>query len=227
MSDPQDFIAHLAQKLGRPTPTSVEPLEFSFPHYHLNNQEERMDTLLANWEALGGQGIKARTPEEAVQALQDWFGDPVPEWLENTSIMVWEDLPDFAKNTFEQLHWATQAYSDPSKDRAARITAVAQAQLGVTGADYGIVQSGSLVLKSNPQRGRAVSLVPPRHLTFLAASKIKDELAEIMEELLTSGAPPATIEIISGPSRTSDIEMDLSIGVHGPIEVYLVIMTEL
>lgn len=227
MSDPQDFIAHLAQKLGRPTPTSVEPIDVSFPHYQLNNQEERMDTLLMNWELLGGKGIKARTPDEAVPALKNWFGDPQPEWLNNTSIITWGELPDFAKNTFEQLHWATLSYPDSSDDRATRISTVAQAQLGVTGADYAIVQSGSLVFKSNPQRGRAVSLVPPRHLTFLPASKIKDELAEIMEELLTTGAPPAAIEIISGPSRTSDIEMDTSIGVHGPIEVYLVIMTEL
>lgn len=227
MSNSQDFIAHLAKKLGRPTPTSVEPIKFTFPHYQLNNLEERMDTLLTNWESLGGKGIKARTPEEAVPALKNWFGDPQPEWLNNTSIVTWGELPDFVTNTFEQLHWATQSYPDSSMERTARITTAAQSQLGVTGADYGIVQSGSLVLKSNPQRGRAVSLVPPRHLAFLPASKIKDELADIMEELLTAGAPPAGIEIISGPSRTSDIEMDLSIGVHGPIEVFLVIMTEL
>jgi L-lactate dehydrogenase complex protein LldG len=227
MRNTQEFIAHLAQKLGRPTPTSIEPVEVHYPHYQLNSLEERIDTLLSNWESLGGKGIKARTPEDAMPALKKWFGDPQPEWLNNTSIMTWGELPDFAKITFELLNWATLAYPDSSDDRAHRISAAAQSQLGVTSADYGIVQSGSLVLKSNPQRGRAVSLVPPRHLTFLPASKIKDELAQIMEELLSSGAPPAAIEIISGPSRTSDIEMDLSIGVHGPIEVYLVVMTEL
>lgn len=227
MSDTQEFIAHLAQKLGRPTPVSVDPLEVTYPHYRLNTLDERIDTLLSNWESLGGKAIKARTPDGAVLALKKWFGDPQPEWLNNTSIMTWGELPDFAKNTFDQLHWTTQSYPDLSADRATRVSTIAQAQLGVTGADYGIVQSGSLVLKSSPQRGRAVSLVAPRHLTFLPASKIKDELAEIMDELLASGAPPAAIEIISGPSRTSDIEMDLSIGVHGPIEVYLVVMTEL
>lgn len=226
MSNPQDFIDHLALKLGRPTPTSVEPIKVHFPHYRLNSQEERIDTLIKNWESLGGKGIKAKNPEEAAEALKSWFGDPEPEWLNNTSIVTWGELPDFAKNTFEQLHWTTQSYPDSSDDRSARIALVAQSQLGVTGADYGIVQSGTLVQKSNTHRGRAVSLVPPRHLTFLAGSTIKDELGQIMEELLTAGAPPAAIELISGPSRTSDIEMDLSIGVHGPIEVYLVVMTE-
>lgn len=227
MNNDLEFIAHLAQKLGRPTPTSIEPIEVKYPHFQLNTLDERIDTMLSTWESLGGKGIKARTPDEAVQSLKTWFGDPQPEWLNSTSIMTWGELPDFAKNTFAQLQWATQSYPDFSDDRLTRVSTIAQAQLGVTGADYGIVQSGSLVLKSSPQRGRAVSLVVPRHLTFLPASKIKDELAEIMDELLASGAPPAAIEIISGPSRTSDIEMDLSIGVHGPIEVYLVVMTEL
>ncbi|HVJ47850.1 LutC/YkgG family protein [Desulfitobacterium sp.] len=227
MSDHQDFIKHLALKLGRPTPASVEPINVQVPHYQLNSPEERIDTLLANWESLGGKGIKAQTPEEAVQALKSWFGDPEPKWLNSTSIITWGELPDFAQNTFNQLHWTTQSYPDSSSERSARINVAAQAQLGVTGADYGIVQSGTLIQLSNARRGRAVSLVPPRHLAFLAGSKIKDELAEIMEELLTAGAPPAAIEMISGPSRTSDIEMDLSIGVHGPIEVYLVVMTEL
>ncbi len=45
-----------------------------------------------------------------------------------------------------------------------------------------------------------------------------------MLELSKAGTPPASIELISGPSRTSDIEIDLSIGVHGPVEVYLIVM---
>ena len=225
MSDPQEFITHLAHKLGRPTPTSVEPIKVQVPVYQLNSQEERINTLIANWEALGGKGILAKTPEEAAAALKNWFGDPQPQWLSNSSIVTWGELPDFAKVTFTQLQWLTRSYLDLSSNRAERIDTIAQSQLGVTGADYGIAQSGTLVLKSNAHRGRAVSLVPPRHLTFLAGSSIKDELAQIMEELLQAGTPPAAIELISGPSRTSDIEMDLSIGVHGPIEVYLVVMS--
>lgn len=227
MIDPQDFLSYLALQLGRPTPMSVEPIEVQLPHYTLNSQEERMDILLKNWESLGGKGAKAKTPDEVVQALKSWFGDPEPQWLNSTSIVTWGELPDLAKSAFEQLQWKTYAYPSSNSSRSERIASIASAELGVTGVDYGIVQSGSIVLKSNSTRGRAVSLVPPRHLAFLAASQIKDELAQIMEELLKEGTPPAAIELISGPSRTSDIEMDLSIGVHGPIEVYLVIMTEL
>lgn len=223
MSDSQEFLAHLAEKLGRPTPTSVQPVEFEVPYFRLTNAEERVDTLLNMWESLGGKGVKAQTPQEAAQALKIWFGDLQPEWPSH-SIITWKELPDFAQSTLEQLNWSTQPFQELSSDRTERIHKISEAQLGVTGADYGIVQSGTLVLKSNPQRGRSVSLVPIRHLAFLAASSIRDELSELMAEFSATDAPPASIELISGPSRTSDIEMDLSIGVHGPVEAYLVVM---
>ncbi|WP_407314875.1 lactate utilization protein C [Desulfosporosinus sp. SB140] len=83
-----------------------------------------------------------------------------------------------------------------------------------------------MVTSSNPQRGRAVSLLPPRHLTILETSKLRNNLSEVLTEVAASGNPPAALEFITGPSRTSDIEMDLSIGVHGPIEVYVLLVDD-
>ncbi|WP_425800727.1 lactate utilization protein C [Desulfitobacterium sp. Sab5] len=226
MTNSSDFIARLADKLGRPTPTSVEPIEVKVPIHQLNSIEERMETLLANWDALGGKGSKAKTPEEAANTLKEWFNDLNPQVLKDNTMIIWGDLPDFAKATLAKLHWVPQSFPDISIDRSVRIKTAADAQLGITSADFGITQAATLVLMSNSRRGRSVSLLPPRHLAFLAASKIKDDLSEVMEELLSLETPPAAIEFISGPSRTSDIEMDLSIGVHGPIEVYLVIMAD-
>lgn len=227
MNNSHDFIEDLAHKLGRPTPTSVKSVEVKVPRCRLNSLEERMNALIENWNALGGKGIKASTPLEAAEALTEWFGNLISGESNINSIITWGELPDFAKETLARLHWATQSYPDLSSDRSARIAAAADAQLGITGADFGITQSSTLVLMSNSHRGRAVSLLPPRHLAFLAASTIRDDLSEVMEELLSLGTPPAAVELISGPSRTSDIEMDLSIGVHGPIEVFLVIMSDL
>lgn len=225
MIDTQEFINRLSKKLGRPTPTSVEPVKFSVPPYHLEALEERMDTMLSVWGSLAGKGVKASTPEEAAAAIKNWFGDLYIHWPAE-SIVTWEDLPEFAHQTFNILGWEVYSFSDLSTVRSERLNKIAQSQLGITGADYGVVYSGTLALKSSPQRGRSVSLLPPRHLAFLAASSIKNDLPELMNELKEAGNPPASIELISGPSRTSDIEMDLSIGVHGPSEVYLIIMAD-
>jgi len=129
-----------------------------------------------------------------------------------------------ARACLEELGWTALTYSELAENRAERSVAIGKAELGITGADYAIVQSGSLVLKSSSKRGRAVSLVPIRHLTFIPESLIRDSLDQVMEELMNGGDIPAAIEIISGPSRTSDIEMDLSIGVHGPVEVYAIVI---
>jgi L-lactate dehydrogenase complex protein LldG len=223
MSVNREFIENIARKLGRPTPTSVQPIEVKVPFYRLNSQEERIENFLTVWEALNGKGVKVNTTEEAVNAIKSWFGDQ-PEWLSPQAIFTWSELPVMARASLEQLGWPTRSYTELSVSTSDRTAAIGQAELGITGADYGIAQSGSLVLKSGSKRGRAVSLVPTRHLTFIPGSVIRDSLDQIMEELQQGGNIPAAIEIISGPSRTSDIEMDLSIGVHGPVEVYAIVI---
>lgn len=222
MSNHQEFIENIARKLGRPTPTSVQPVEVKAPFFRLNSQEERIENFLKIWGSLGGKSVKVTTTEEAINAIKEWFGEQ-PEWLSPGAIYSWSELPVMARGCLDQLGWQTRSYPEIS-NREDRIAGIGQAELGITGADYGIAQSGSLVLKSNPKRGRAVSLVPTRHLTFISGSVIRDSLDQVLDELKQGGNIPASIDMISGPSRTSDIEMDLSIGVHGPVEVYAIVM---
>jgi len=222
MSERQEFIAHIAQKLGRPTPSTMEPLVLNFPLFRLNSQEERIDKFIKIFEGLGGKATTASTAGEAAQALKNWFGE-TPSWLNNTAIVTWGELPTMARACLEELGWPARTYGEiPAEERKAFLD---RTELGITGADYAIAQSGSLVLKSSPKRGRGVSLAPIRHLTFVSASVMRDSLDQVMDELMQEEVP-AAIEIITGPSRTSDIEMDLSIGVHGPVEVYAIVMVD-
>lgn len=224
MTQREEFISRIAQKLGRPTPTSVEPVEVSHPLYRLSSQEERVDEFLKMYKTMGGNGAKAATTSEAVSIIKNWFGEN-PSWLNNENIVTWDELPTMARACLEELKWPARTYSQLPSNPEERNPIMDKAQLGITGADYAIVQSGSLILKSSPKRGRAVSLIPIRHLAFVPASVILDSLDLVMEKLMGSEVP-AAIEIISGPSRTSDIEMDLSIGVHGPVEAYAIIMLD-
>lgn len=218
------FIEGLSQRLGRPLPTvPPERLQWQLPEYHLAGIAERCATFLEKWEALGGKGKLVNTPQDAADALRTWFGGTEPQWLTSSqAIMAWR-LPEFAEKALAELGWPLVRYAQIEGGTVAKAQAAARSELGVTGADWGIARSGTLVLKSAPDRGRGVSLVPPRHLAFLSAQTIVDDLIALMQELTQVGQPPAAVELITGPSRTSDIEMDLSIGVHGPIEIYLLI----
>jgi L-lactate utilization protein LutC len=96
-------------------------------------------------------------------------------------------------------------------------------EVGITYAQAGIAETGTLVLDSSVERNRLVSLVPPVHIAILDASRIYATLAETLEVLQSNGELSPAITFITGPSRTADIELTLTIGVHGPQEIHVIV----
>ena len=99
--------------------------------------------------------------------------------------------------------------------------------VGITSAQAGIAETGTLVLDSSVERNRLVSLVPPIHIAILDASKIFLTLGETLAALQNNAQLSPAITFITGPSRTADIELSLTLGVHGPQELYVVVNTGL
>ena len=97
-------------------------------------------------------------------------------------------------------------------------------EVGVTRAQAGIAETGTLVLDSSVERNRLVSLVPPVHVAILDASRIYLTLAETLSALNSGEEVSPAITFITGPSRTADIELTLTIGVHGPQELYVIVV---
>jgi L-lactate utilization protein LutC len=95
--------------------------------------------------------------------------------------------------------------------------------LGITYAQAAISETGTLVLDSSCERNRLVSVVPPVHIAIVAASKIRETLGETLAMLQSGKELSPVITFITGPSRTADIELTLTIGVHGPQELYVII----
>jgi L-lactate utilization protein LutC len=95
--------------------------------------------------------------------------------------------------------------------------------VGITYAQAGIAETGTLVLDSSVERNRLVSLVPPVHIAILDASRIYATLGETLAMLQGGGELSPAITFITGPSRTADIELTLTIGVHGPQELHVIV----
>jgi L-lactate dehydrogenase complex protein LldG len=92
---------------------------------------------------------------------------------------------------------------------------------GVSRAVYGLAETGSVVLAASPEEPRAASLLPEVHITLLAEERILPGLEALFEAL---GAQlPSALAIVTGPSRSADIEQKLAVGVHGPGEVHIVL----
>jgi L-lactate dehydrogenase complex protein LldG len=106
---------------------------------------------------------------------------------------------------------------------------IVAAGVGITGADYAVAETGSVVVV--PRRGlsRLVSLVPPVHIALVRVQEIVASLDDVfllrrLEYHRNGGDMGSYLNFISGPSRTADIEQTLVVGVHGPKEVHLVLL---
>lgn len=95
---------------------------------------------------------------------------------------------------------------------------------GFTSVRSAIAETGSLVLWPSPEEPRLLSLVPPLHIALLRSAAIRETLsATIREEGWALGMPPNAL-LISGPSKTADIEQTLAYGVHGPKRLVVVLV---
>jgi L-lactate dehydrogenase complex protein LldG len=93
---------------------------------------------------------------------------------------------------------------------------------GVSTALYGLADTGSVVLVPSSDEPRARSLLPDVHVTLLHEDRILPGLDQLFAEL--GHDLPSALAIVSGPSRSADIEQKLAVGVHGPGEVHVVLL---
>ena len=92
----------------------------------------------------------------------------------------------------------------------------ATADVGITSADYALADTGTLVLLSSPQEARMISLLPPAHIAIVPRARILTGLDELFSVLPNPAESTSSMVLITGPSRTADIEQILVRGVHGP-----------
>ncbi|MBV8202818.1 MAG: lactate utilization protein C [Acidobacteria bacterium] len=95
---------------------------------------------------------------------------------------------------------------------------------GITGCLGGIAETGGLVLCPSPEEPRLLSLVPPIHLVLLDPARLWDTLWQAIRELGWARSIPPNALVISGPSKTADIEQTLAYGVHGPKRLVVVLV---
>jgi L-lactate dehydrogenase complex protein LldG len=162
-------------------------------------------------------GVIRRVAEEReAKSVLSWHPDALrldlrqSLGLEGYSVTVApEGDPDVAAR---QLH----------RDEAAR------AEIGVTGVDWALAETGTLVLVSGRGRPRSTSLLPATHVAVFDRACLLESLEQVGIMLESLHAAPsvsmsgAVINFITGPSRTADIELTLTRGVHGPKEVHAI-----
>lgn len=129
---------------------------------------------------------------------------------------------------------------DPAKQLSATLTSVsvmhydqpvegikqklfAEIDVAITGCHAAIAETGSLVLWPDANEPRLMSLVPPVHIVLLDSRKLYNTFEEIVREQQWQEQMPTNALLISGPSKTADIEQTLAYGIHGPKQLIVLI----
>lgn len=168
--------------------------------------KELADRFSNELAAVGGEIHRVATEEHGVATVTSILGEI------NAKRVAISDMDLFEEADFPNV----EVIEDPSREDLFAVDA------GVSTTQLAIAETGTLVLRSSMERHRLVSLVPPIHICVLNSKDIRPSMHDVLEKMTDNIDP--TITFITGPSRTSDIELTLAIGVHGPKRLIVILI---
>jgi L-lactate dehydrogenase complex protein LldG len=183
-----------------------------------NEPRSLIEIFREELEAVGGHCVMVRGEVEAAGALNDIIVELRARLVPARRIAL-SDAP-----LVRRLAGAVAA----EVANTPNVADLFDCDVGITSAQAAIAETGTLVLESECERHRLVSLLPPVHIAIVNANDICLSLGEALRFVRRDGpmAMSRTITFITGPSRTADIELTLAIGVHGPKELYVIVCEE-
>lgn len=131
-------------------------------------------------------------------------------------------LPKAAGVTEALRGLGMEVYTDPAEIRLHAPTA----DLGISGVEFGVAETGSCFQEATAIADRLVTILPPWHLVFLPSANIVPGINEAFE-IIASRFTRGCVGFLTGPSRTADIERVLTIGVHGPSRFTVIAVDEI
>jgi L-lactate dehydrogenase complex protein LldG len=157
----------------------------------------------------GGQFIYCENGE----ALLEQFAELV-------KIKKWEDIHCYEDSLVDVLQASKVELHTTRKD-------ILKAHVGITTCEALIARSGSILVSSNTKSGRLLSIYPEVHICVAFTSQIVSEIADALKVVKKRHSKiPSNLSLVTGPSRTADIEKELVLGAHGPKEIYTLLVDD-
>jgi L-lactate dehydrogenase complex protein LldG len=204
----RDHILHrvrtgIGRSAGEP-PAAPPPVRLRIPEV---NRDRRIASMIERVVALAGNARCEPNPRDYVAAAI------------KGKTAVASNSPFLAECGITGLPGVQSGITDRDQLR----TACATADIGITSADYALADTGTLVMLSTPHEARLVSLLPPVHIAVVPSERLLTGLDELFTLLPNPAEVASSMVLITGPSRTADIEQILVRGVHGPGQITVLI----
>ena len=244
---PAEFLASVREALGRedmPPADPYAPLQDDLIEIERRAAEARRRIAgelpelmgrLADTAALRGWNVeRCGGVEDALDYVVSLSGRLGVTSVARSEQAVFESLPvDAALAGAGTICWPAIYEGEDSRETVRR--RLAESGMGITGADYAIAETGSVIVLPRKGLSRLVSVVPPVHVAIVRPQDILGTLDDLFAlrrlEFYRNGTNGnadmgSYLNFITGPSRTADIEQTIVVGVHGPREVHMVLLDE-
>lgn len=152
---------------------------------------------------------------EASEAVPDAVGDYLARHNLGANVRM---APD---HWLEEINWALRPTLAITKGPSA-----GDDEVSVTAAFAGIAETGTLLLHSGPSSPTTLNFLPENHIVVLRTSQIVGPYEDAWDLLRRAGKMPRAVNMITGPSRTGDIEQTIMLGAHGPRRLHIVIVDD-
>jgi L-lactate dehydrogenase complex protein LldG len=194
---------------------SSESPEVYLPQYDWSKQE-KIERLIERMTS-----VRTEVHELADGNWIDWLNTELPKRkLMRVLVGNGETGDQFIQQARKSLQ--VQRYQQPIENWKQQM--FHDIDVGLTTTIGGIAESGSLMLWPNADEPRLMSLAPPVHIALLDADKIYENFAQAMHQLNWATQMPTNALLISGPSKTADIEQTLAYGIHGPRQLIVLML---
>lgn len=228
MTDDKDIIL---SRIRAGLKQSVLPqAQATLPPRALAPNPASLDALVESFQqnllSVGGELYQAITSAAVVAQIIQLTKD-----LNTTDLLAWEEanlpLPGLtAQLQASGLRLINGSLAPDPAERHQQLTEFSQPLVGLTGALAGLADTGSIALASGAGRGRVASLLPVLHIALLPRRQFYPTMAAFLADHSQVVTQSSNLVFITGPSRTADIEMVITRGVHGPKRLAVVLLPE-
>jgi len=209
----ETILSNIRKELGRSAGQHPAPLAAPVLRVPLLDRNLYKDLFVQSFEKLAGKALVTQSSSGVVAALAS---------LLDGKRAVASNAPFLRTCGITDLPQVQSGFTNRELLREACVAA----DIGITSADYALAATGTFVMLASPHEARLISLLPPVHTAVIPRSRILANLDELLSILPKPAEQTSSMVLITGPSRTADIEQILVRGVHGPGEIHAVIVEE-